>query len=61
MLHELGWEDAKLNGESIDQMFDFVEEVVESPSFEVGYEYALDMLNSNIDEWQEATQEYFEE
>ena len=32
-------------------MFDFVEEVVESPSFEVGYEYALDMLNSNIDEW----------
>ena len=60
MLREFGWEDAKLDGESIDQMFNFVEEVVENGSFELGYEYALDILNSNIDEWQEATQEYFE-
>lgn len=32
-------------------MFNFVEEVVENGSFELGYEYALDILNSNIDEW----------
>ena len=52
--------DVEPDYEILDDLFFDIQQFIDSEEFEKGYQVSLDLLNENIDQWQEQTQDFIQ-